>query len=318
MIKSRVNFAKSPKYVSLEPLIAPQDIQAPMDWSRPFKREAPLEVEIGFGNGEFLLEKAKAHPERNFIGFELSFIRVKNTLRQLSSAALPNVRLLYEDARLSLERLFLPSSIERVYCLFPCPWPKSDHIKFRLFSKDFLQLLNNRLTEDGEALLVTDSQKFFNWVLKEAPDTGFQITSKTIKPRFGTKFENKWLAGGQKEFYELHFKKERHLDIKLRENPTMKVYRSEKFDPARFHIDDCRGAVNITFKDFVYDAKKKKGMVLLVVTEEHLVQFLWVSIAYGKNVWYIARAEGTSVVPTNGILQAMENVYQAVLRSASP
>ena len=69
--------------------------------------------------------------------------RIHKTLRKIELAHIENVRLLRVDARLAMVRYFQPRSLERIHCLFPCPWPKKNQVKHRLFSRDFLKLLNN-------------------------------------------------------------------------------------------------------------------------------------------------------------------------------
>jgi len=111
------------RYLSLQPLLLWQHGARPIDWAQQFERQAPVEVEIGFGNGEFLVHEAQEHPERNFVGIEQEWASVQRALRRIAQAKILNVRVLLVDARIALERLFTPQTVQRVYALFPCPWP---------------------------------------------------------------------------------------------------------------------------------------------------------------------------------------------------
>ena len=111
-------------YLSLRPLVLWQEDARPINWSQLFGRKKPIEVEIGFGNGEFLVRQAEAHPERNFIGIELMWGSTRRALRKIKKAGLENVRLVQGDTRIAITRLFSEESIDRVYSLFPMPWPK--------------------------------------------------------------------------------------------------------------------------------------------------------------------------------------------------
>ena len=143
------------RYLSFKPFLPWRNVERPVDWRAQFGSQAPLEVEIGFGNGEFLVRRAQERPERHFVGIELEWASVQRALRRLAQAQATNVRLLLVDAHLALQRLFPPLALQRVYSLFPCPWPKERHAKHRLFSHTFLTLLNSRLQPDGEVLVVT-------------------------------------------------------------------------------------------------------------------------------------------------------------------
>src|SRR5215470_652303 len=172
------------RYLSLAPLLLWQHVERPVDWAQRFGRQAPLVVEIGFGNGEFLVREAQAHPERNFVGIEQEWASVQRGLRRIAQAQVTNVRVLLVDARIALERLFTPQTVQRVYALFPCPWPKERHVKHRLFARTFLTLLNSRLASEGTVHMVTDHVPYLHWVLAQVSDTGFAAQWMTIAPRF--------------------------------------------------------------------------------------------------------------------------------------
>ena len=124
-------------YQSLASLILWRNAERPINWPQMFEREAPLEVEIGFGKGEYLVRLAQSFPERNFVGIEVEWGSVRRALAAIAREKVNNVRLLFVDTRIAFDRLFCPRAIERVYALFPMPWPKERHIKHRVFSHDF-------------------------------------------------------------------------------------------------------------------------------------------------------------------------------------
>jgi len=181
----------------------------PIDWSMQFEQSAPLHVEIGFGLGEFMIRCAQENPGCNFVGIERDWKRLKkalNTIGRINAVqpacdVIKNIRVIQVDAVIALERLFEPKSIDQIYSLFPCPWPKKRHIKHRLFSKDFFKLLNSRLKDQGSIKIVTDYYPYSVWLHQEAQGQGFDIKTKTIDPQFDTKFERKWCLEGQREFF---------------------------------------------------------------------------------------------------------------------
>ncbi len=303
-----------PRDLSLKPLILWLKAERPIDWQRRFGRGTILEVEIGFGYGEFLVQLAKAHPERNFVGLELKWAPVRKALRNIAQARTHNVRLIQADARVAFDRLFLPNSLHRVYALFPDPWPKKRHAKHRLFSHAVLKLLNSRLVSGGEVRIITDCQPYLNWILEQVPGAGFAANCKSIPPRFGTKYEHKWHVSGQKEFYELRLLKRDHVEIPLKEDTPLMTYHVEHFDPERFQPMDERGDTIAEFKEFLYDPKRQKGMVMVVVAEENLTQHFWIEIGQERGLWYIRPSKGCGVVPTTSVQRALDLVRDAILQ----
>lgn len=306
-----------PRYLSLAPFIAWQQAERPLDWRRRFGRDAPLEVEIGFGNGEFLARRAQTHPERNLAGIEVEWASVQRALRKLALADVNNARLIQADARVALERLFLPRSVQRAYSLFPCPWSKKRHAKHRLFTHAFLRLLNSRLATGGEVQIVTDHRPYLDWLLEQVPGAGFEAHWQTIPPRFETKYERKWQDGGQEQFYELRLLKQTHLDIPLKEDVTLKIHRLAHFDPDHFRPAGESGEIAVAFKEFLYDAQRHKGLARVFVVEESLKQEFWIEIVRLEKGWTIRPARGSDVVPTAGVQRALDLARDAATETHS-
>ncbi len=305
------------KHGSFKPLINEDGLSLPIDWTTQFSRAAPIDVEIGFGMGEVLLRLAKQFPQRNFIGLEQDWERICKTLAAIHRfqrhSFLDNIRILSVDARIVFERFFAEQTIDKIYCLFPCPWPKKRHIKHRLFSGEFFKLLNNRLKERGELKIVTDSFSFFEWISLEAGASGFRMETEIIHPQYQTKFERKWQGKGQTEFFELRMFKETHIEIKKKEDVGMEAYRLQSFDPEQFHFENVAGEIAVVFKEIIFDSRRQKAMIHTVVSEEHLTQHFWVMIFKDENIWRVCKADGQKVFATPGTARALQLVYEAAL-----
>jgi tRNA (guanine-N7-)-methyltransferase len=301
----------NPGDLSLKHFIFWLKAERPIDWQKQFGRETILEVEIGFGYGEFLVDLAQKHPERNFVGLELRWVAIRKGLRNIVQARADNVLLIQADARVAFDRLFLPQSLHRVYSLFSDPWPKKRHAKHRLFSHAFLMLLNSRLVRGGEAHIITDYQPYLSWILEQVDGTGFEVHRRSIPPRFGTKYERKWRESGQREFQELRLIKRDHVEIPLKEDIPLMTNHVDHFNPERFHPLNERGDTVAEFKEFLYDPKRHKGMVMVVVAEENLTQHFWIEIGQKQGRWYIRPSKGCGVVPTTGVQRALDLVRDA-------
>lgn len=308
---------------SLAPIVLYDQIKRPVHWREQFGREAPLEVEIGFGMGEFLIRTAKENPHRDYVGIEQIWERIHKTLSVVTKeqkaagqgSYLRNIRILKVDARVAFERLFAEETIDRIHCLFPCPWPKKGHIKHRLFSSDFLKILNNRLKKDGTIKIITDFRPFVGWILGEVPGSGFEVRERTVGPRHGTKFERKWCGEGQKEFVELNLMKQTHLKSCEKEDIALRSYTVDYFNPQTFRFRDEKGAVSVILKDMIFDGEQNRAMIHLVVAEQSLTQHFWVAVMKREKFWRVCTADGQNFLPTPGIARALELVDEAARQS---
>jgi tRNA (guanine-N7-)-methyltransferase len=112
-------------------------------------------LEIGFGGGEHLAAQAAAHPEALLLGAEPFLNGAASALRHVEEAGLSNVRLHVGDARDLLAAL-PDGAIERVFVLFPDPWPKTRHQKRRLVQPAFVAELARVLKPGGRLRFATD------------------------------------------------------------------------------------------------------------------------------------------------------------------
>ena len=131
-----------------------------LDLADLFGREAPVTLEIGFGNGDALLAMAEAAPEGNFLGIEVHRPGVGHLLQEMARRSLENIRVSRDDAVEVLERQIPDASLDRVCLFFPDPWPKKRHHKRRIVQPDFVQLVRRKLKEGGEFHLATDWEDY--------------------------------------------------------------------------------------------------------------------------------------------------------------
>jgi len=171
----------------------------PPDWRWVFGREAPLVVEIGFGNGEFLAEEAANHPEFDYVGFELSLTCIEKAGRKFYAAGLGNVRVVRLDGRFGLRELFADESVREVIVNFPCPWPKARHAERRLVNEGFVRTLAAVLEPGGRFELTTDALFFAEEARDKLAATGcFEVQGPhEIQGGSRTRYERKWRSRGR-------------------------------------------------------------------------------------------------------------------------
>lgn len=180
----------------------------PPDYFRELRAEElfpdpsrPLEVDLGSGDGTFLLGMAREHPERDFLGVERMLGRVDKTQRKIKRAGLDNAKVTRVESGYTVGWLLPTASVSRLHLLCPDPWPKKRHAERRLVNQDeFLSGLARILRPGGEFLLKTDDRVYFEDAL----------ASLSARPQFEsldwpadaffypiTDFEEHWLESGR-------------------------------------------------------------------------------------------------------------------------
>ena len=142
-------------------LIELRSILEPLNISEFFPRNQPLEVELGCGDASFLVNYAKAHPERNFIGVERLGGRIRKLDRKGRRAGLTNLRGVRIESSYFLEYLLPPKSAAALHVYFPDPWPKRKHLKNRFINERFTEIAQRVLTPCGVVYLRTDHEDYF-------------------------------------------------------------------------------------------------------------------------------------------------------------
>jgi tRNA (guanine-N7-)-methyltransferase len=146
---------------------------AVLDLDRVFGRAAPRVLEIGFGNGDTLVELASSFPDRDFIGVEVHPPGIGHCLLAVESLGLANLRVVAHDAVEVLAHMIPPASLDEVLVYFPDPWPKKRHHKRRIVQPEFASLVASRLRPGGRFRLATDWEPYAAWmleVLNASPD----------------------------------------------------------------------------------------------------------------------------------------------------
>ncbi|MCB0080245.1 MAG: hypothetical protein KDE47_04920, partial [Caldilineaceae bacterium] len=111
--------------------------------------DRPLEIEIGYGRGDFLLDRARRQPNTLFIGYETKTKATRLCLQRLKRLGLENLWLSDDDCRFNLPRVIPDGRVESIHILFPDPWWKAQHQVKRLFSPPFVDLLATKLRSGG-------------------------------------------------------------------------------------------------------------------------------------------------------------------------
>lgn len=146
----------------------PKDYFRKMEWDEVCRAGRPLEVDLGCGDGSFLVEMARQYPERDFVGTERLLGRVRKVCRKITRLRLENARVLRLESRYTVEWLLPAESVSRLHLLCPDPWPKLKHQRRRIFQPEFLESVRQALVPGGEFLFMTDHEEYFVWARQRA------------------------------------------------------------------------------------------------------------------------------------------------------
>ncbi len=207
--KSLISFdeiaAENPYFLDL-------DYQA--DWQEVFGNDHPLKLEIGFGNGSFLIEMAAREPEHNFIGLDFYHKGIRKAVTRIQKLQLQNIRIAYGDARERIPLLFGDESLYEAFINFPDPWPKKRHHKRRLIKPPFIEMLTQKLVRTGRLHIATDDAPYAREIvevleaepgLQNKMGPGVFLKERWELPK--SKYEKNFIHAGQKIYYLEYLKK---------------------------------------------------------------------------------------------------------------
>jgi tRNA (guanine-N7-)-methyltransferase len=185
----------------------------PFDPHAIYGRLAPLSIEIGFGNGEALANRAAARPQDDFFGIEVHRPGVGRLLQRAEQLDLGNLRVACADAVTMLRDALPAASVDEVMIFFPDPWPKKRHHKRRLIQPEFARLLVRVLKPGGRLRLATDWADYARHmlgVLEAEPELVNRAGAGTFLPgprdRPPTRFEQRGLQLGH-EVFDLEYRR---------------------------------------------------------------------------------------------------------------
>ena len=185
------------------PIVGIEFQESEINLTETFGREAPVTLEIGFGNGDSLAQMAKEAPERDFFGIEVHRPGVGHLLHLVGEYELSNVRVMHHDAVEIFNKMIADNSLDRIQIYFPDPWHKSRHNKRRIVQAEFVALLATKLQKGGVLHLATDWEHYARQMLKvmtAAPDYKNQAANESYSERPDyrplTKFENRGIKLG--------------------------------------------------------------------------------------------------------------------------
>jgi tRNA (guanine-N7-)-methyltransferase len=183
----------------LEPyLFAPPETPAPLAWSAVFGNDHPVEIEVGFGKGLFLLTASQQRPDVNFLGIEIERKYQLFTANRVAKRGLGNVRLVCTDARGFLRAYVAEGSVQAVHVYFPDPWWKKRHHKRRVFTDDFAAVCARVLQPGGRLEVMSDVEEYFTLISGLIAEQALlRLVATDAGATYRTNFERKYREAGK-------------------------------------------------------------------------------------------------------------------------
>ncbi len=173
-------------------------ILQPLNLAEHFPTPQPLEVELGAGDGSFIVEWARRNPTRNFLAVERLLGRIRKPDKIARRLGLTNLSLVRIEIGYFLEYLLPPASADAIHVYFPDPWPKVKHAKNRLINERFTALAARALKPGGVVYLRTDHADYFAQMLAvfRADKSFTEVETPADLAALTTDFEREFNAKG--------------------------------------------------------------------------------------------------------------------------
>ncbi len=180
-------------------LPSPDPIDASAFWSALFPLPAPVEIEVGCGDGAFLAAVGRRHPERNFLGLERSPAKARRLADRVERLAATNVRSLQADAGCLVNGMIPTASVAAYHVYFPDPWWKRRHAPRRVFTPAFVAGVAQTLENDGRLHFATDVQAYAVVAHQSVLADGrfVEVPVGDDHPGLTTSFARKYRAAGR-------------------------------------------------------------------------------------------------------------------------
>jgi len=192
----------------INPILDISEILIPIDTEELFDNKNKYALEVGFGDGDFLIETAQLRPDTNFIGVEIKKKRFNKAVKKARRGKVPNIKFLHMDANIASTEVFKPDTFNEIYINFPDPWPKDKHEKNRILNTEFLMKLSVILIQKGHLEIASDHKSYIQETLDTFKQLPLFINSyagpgyrNELQERIETKFEKEFREEGRKIYY---------------------------------------------------------------------------------------------------------------------
>ncbi len=199
------------KHDSSKTMLDISDTYIPLDLTQVFGNDNDFVLEIGFGDGDFLIEMAALHPDKNYLGIEIKTKRFKIAVKKSKNYTRDNLKFLHMNANIAVEEIFLKDTFSLVYINFPDPWPKDRHHKHRIINTEFLGKLSNIMNKGAVLEIASDHKDYIEHAFDVFAETPFFLAGypdpgylHNVPNRPYTKYEREFREEGREIYYLMY------------------------------------------------------------------------------------------------------------------
>jgi tRNA (guanine-N7-)-methyltransferase len=143
--------------------------EGPLDWERLYGRKAPVVVDLGCGNGRYLIGSAVWRPEHDHLGIDVLPLVLRYATRRGNQRGLSNLRFAACDGLTLVRNYLAPASVREIHCYHPQPYHDPRAAYRRLLTPTFLALVHRSLEADGSFFMQTDNPGYWDYVRLVVP-----------------------------------------------------------------------------------------------------------------------------------------------------
>jgi tRNA (guanine-N7-)-methyltransferase len=143
--------------------------QGYLDWQQLFGRQAPVVLDLGCGNGRFLIGSAVWRPTHDHLGIDILPLVIRYATRRANQRGLKNIRFAVGGAREFLQKHVRAGSVAEIHCYHPQPYYDSAQVGRRLITPEFLALVHHCLTPGGDLFIQTDNPGYWKYMNEVIP-----------------------------------------------------------------------------------------------------------------------------------------------------
>ncbi|MBV9124735.1 MAG: methyltransferase domain-containing protein [Planctomycetes bacterium] len=140
-----------------------------LSWEALFGRRAPVVLDLGCGNGRFLIGSAVWRPDHDHLGVDILPVVIRYATRRGNQRGLTNLRLAVVGGRELLDRWVEPASVAEIHCYHPQPYHDPGQAHRRLITPEFLALVHRSLVRGGRFYFQTDNLGYWGYLREVVP-----------------------------------------------------------------------------------------------------------------------------------------------------
>jgi tRNA (guanine-N7-)-methyltransferase len=144
-------------------------VEGKLDWQALFGRTAPIVLDLGCGNGRFLLGSAWWRRDHDHLGVDILPVVIRYATRRANQRGLSNIRFAVIGARELLANYVEPGSVTEIHLYHPQPYYDVLQVQRRLVTPEFLVLVHRALVPGGELYLQTDNPGYWRYIRAVVP-----------------------------------------------------------------------------------------------------------------------------------------------------